>query len=96
MEATKRVARALVRVIFRELYALQQADADPVEAEEAKVGESDVASGATRSERSHSSDASPSSLRSKEPPRSGKVKVRKAGRSRTERRRKTSVSKKIA
>jgi transposase len=96
LEATKRVARALVRVVFRELYALQRADADPGGAEKVKEGESDVASGATRSERSHSSDTSPSSLRSKEPPRSGKVKVRKAGRSMTERRRGTSVSKKTA
>ena len=96
LEATKRVARALVRVIFRELYALQGTEANPQQLEEAKEGESDVASGVTRSEQSHSSNTSPSSLASNKAPRARKVKVRNTGRSRTTRRRKNAVSKKNA
>jgi hypothetical protein len=78
VESTKRVARALVRVIFRQLYDLQGTEANPQKVEEAKEGESDVASGVTRSEQCHSSNTSPSSLTSKKPPRIGKVKVRNA------------------
>jgi len=61
MEATKRVARALVRVIYRELSALNEKNADATEVEEQKEGESDMASGATRSDQSHTSDISLSS-----------------------------------
>ncbi len=96
LEANKRVARALVRVIFRELYALQGTEANPLEVREAKEGESDVASGVTRSEQSHSSNTSPSSLRSNKAPRASKVKVRNTRRSRPTRRRKKAVSKKTA
>jgi hypothetical protein len=62
LEANKRVARALVRVIFRELYAVQGTRPDPLEVKETKEGESDVASGVTRSGQSHSSNTSLSSL----------------------------------
>lgn len=86
LEATKRVARALVRVIFRELCALQGIEAHPQAVEEAKEGESDVASGVTRSEQSHPSNTSPSSLASKRSPLAGKVKVRNARRPETTRR----------
>ena len=92
LEATKRVARALVRVIFRELYALQGSEANPPEIEEAKEGESDVASGATRSEQSHSSNTSPSSLTSKKAPRP--IKVKSTRRLRTTKRRPNAVLKK--
>jgi transposase len=94
LEATKRVARALVRVIFRELYALQQTEANIPEAEVAKEGENDVASGVTRSERSHSSNTSPSSLTSKQAPLARKVKVRSSRRSNRATRRKNPISKK--
>lgn len=94
LEATKRVARALVRVIFHKLYALQGTEANPQKVEEAKKGESDVASGVTRSEQRHSSNTSPSSLTLKKAPRAGKVKVRNTRRLGTARRRKDTVSKK--
>jgi transposase len=95
LEATKRGARALVRVIFRELYALEGTEANPLEVGEAKEGKSDVANGVTRSEQSHSSDTSPSSLGSKKAPRTSKVKVSNTRSLRTTRRRKA-VSKKTA
>jgi transposase len=97
LEATKRVARALVRVIFRELYTLQGTGANPGEVHEVKEGESDVASGVTRSEQSHISNTSPSSLTLNKPPQTARVKVRTIRRSRTpRRRRKNAVSKKTA
>jgi len=61
LEATKRVARALVRVIYRRLSAL------PVQASETKAsgdqerGESTMASGLTRGGLCHMSDIPPSS-----------------------------------
>lgn len=64
MEATKRVARALVRVIYRELSALVAQDTDrPVVAEQKKKGEGEMASGLIRSDQSHTSNISPSSPR---------------------------------
>jgi hypothetical protein len=64
MEATKRVARALVRVIYRELSALVAQDTDsPVGAEQKKKGEGEMASGLIRSDQSHTSNISPSSPR---------------------------------
>jgi len=93
LEATKRVARALVRVIFRELCALQGIEAHPQVVEKAKEGESDVASGVTRSEQSHPSNTSPSSLASTKAPRMGRVKVGNTRRSRTTRTSKNAVSK---
>jgi transposase len=59
LEATKRVARALVRVIYRRLYALtaQTPEAQlPKNEERPKEGESGMASGLTRSGRSHISN----------------------------------------
>jgi transposase len=74
MEATKRVARALVRVIYRKLSALNEKNADATEAEEPKEGESDMASGATRSDQSHTSDISLSSPLTSRARRSKRVK----------------------
>jgi hypothetical protein len=96
LEATKRVARALVRVFFRELNALQQSDADPLEAQGSEEGESKVASGVTRSGPNHSSNTSPSSLGSNKAPRVSKVKIRRTRHSRAVGRRKNAVSKKTA
>ncbi len=96
MEATKRVARALVRVVYRELYALQGTQPEPLATEEQKEGESGVASGVTRSEQSHPSDTPPSSLGSKRALQPGKVKARDPRTSRTARRKKNGVSKKSA
>lgn len=96
VEATKRVARALIRVIYRELCALQGTQTNALEIKEVKEGESDVASGVTRSAQSHSSNTSPSALISKEAPQVSKVKVKENQRSKTARRRKTVVSKKTA
>jgi len=64
LAATKRVARALIRVIYRRLSALiaGTSDAPTTEAEEhQKGGESDMASGSTRRGQSHISDKSLSS-----------------------------------
>lgn len=94
LEATKRAARALVRVIFRELYALQRTDAVAKRLKGADEGESDVASGVTRSEQSHPSNTSPSSPASTKAPRMGRVKVGNTRRSRTTRTSKNAVSRK--
>lgn len=60
MEATKRCARALVRVIYRQLSALiDEEEHAPQKAEE--KGEGDMASGSLRSDQGHTSDISPSS-----------------------------------
>jgi hypothetical protein len=63
VEATKRVARALVRVIFRILSSLvdKAEDKKPLE-ENLTAGESDMASGSLRGDQSHTSDISLSSL----------------------------------
>jgi transposase len=61
LEATKRVARALVRVIYRKLSALTAGTTDAPAGDKQKEGESDMASGSTRSGQSHTSDISLSS-----------------------------------
>jgi hypothetical protein len=64
MEATKRVARALVRVIFRMLSSLvEKADGEQPSEQNHKAGESDMANGSLRSDQSHESNISLSSLR---------------------------------
>jgi len=63
MEATKRVARALVRVIYRTLSALVADNPATPAANQKKEGEGDMASGLTRGDQSHTSNISPSSLR---------------------------------
>jgi transposase len=60
MEATKRCARALVRVIYRQLTALSKDDSAEAAMLQEK-GEGDMASGLLRSDQSHTSDISPSS-----------------------------------
>jgi transposase len=60
MEATKRCARALVRVIYRQLSALIK-DEEHVPQKAEEKGEGDMASGSLRSDQSHTSDISPSS-----------------------------------
>jgi len=64
MEATKRCARALVRVIYRQLSALiKEEDSPAVTPQQAQEkGQGDMASGSLRSDQSHTSDMSPSSL----------------------------------
>jgi hypothetical protein len=59
MEATKRCARALVRVIYRQLSVLIKEEDPAPQAQ--KKGEGDMASGSLRSDQSHTSDISPSS-----------------------------------
>jgi transposase len=62
LEATKRVARALVRVIYRRLSALTaQASGEIKSAERQEKGEGGMASGLTRSGQSHKSNILPSS-----------------------------------
>jgi hypothetical protein len=65
LEAMKRVARALVRVIYRKLSALlvTVGTTDAQTVDEQQGGESDMASGTTRSGQSHTSDISLSSPR---------------------------------
>jgi hypothetical protein len=92
MEATKRVARALVRVIYRELSAVVAQDTGRPAADQKKEGEGDMANGLTRSDPSHISNISPSSLRTSKATESKRVKGPSA---RTLRRRKE-VSKKTA
>jgi transposase len=77
LEATKRVARGLVRVIFRELSALNESKAIDVEQERRKEGEGDMASGVTRSDQGRKSNISPSSQRSNKSKSTKKVKSRK-------------------
>jgi len=78
LEATKRVARALVRVIFRELSALNESKANDVAQEESKEGEGDMASGVTRGDQGRQSNMSPSSRRSTKSKKTKKVKKVKA------------------
>jgi hypothetical protein len=61
LEATKRVPRALVRVIYRKLSALTAGTTDAPTGDKQKEGESGMASGSTRSGQSHTSDISLSS-----------------------------------
>ena len=63
LEAIKRVARALVRVVFRMLCSLVgNAEVEDAAKEELKAGESDMASGSLRSDRGHESNIPLSSL----------------------------------
>jgi transposase len=62
LEATKRVARALVRVVYRTLSALVAENPVTPAADRNREGEDDMASGLTRSDQSHTSNISPSSL----------------------------------
>jgi transposase len=98
LEANKRVARALVRVIFKKLSSLvEEAGVEnPVE-EILKAGESDMASGSLRSDRSHKSNISLSSLKGRKARRVRSVKrlgSRTSRRTRSEK--KEGVSKKPA
>jgi transposase len=65
-EATKRVARALVRVIYRELMALVEANADGQTPETEKKGQSGVASGRGRGDKQRQSNTPPSSPKDNE------------------------------
>ena len=58
-EATKRVARALLRVIYRELTALVQAEPAAPATTTGKTGQSDVASGRGRGDKQHLSNTPP-------------------------------------
>jgi transposase len=62
MEATKRAARALVRVIYRQLSALIKKDGPEVTPHQVEgKGKGDMASGSLRSDQSHTSNMPPSS-----------------------------------
>ena len=77
LEATKRVARALVRVIYRRLSALTaQSTESPTTGieEHHEKGESGMASGLTRSGRSHVSNIPPSSPSNNRPRAANRVK----------------------
>lgn len=63
LEATKRVTRALVRVIYRQLCALVAQQTDAPQADRNKEGEGEMANGLIRSNQSHKSNISPSSPR---------------------------------
>lgn len=96
LEATKRVARALVRVLFRELSAFVQTKPSDQELE-AKEGESGMASGTTRGEQGHQSNIPPSSLISTETMTVEKVKGRRIrGEGRTSNRKRRTAVKKSA
>jgi transposase len=95
LEATKRVARALVRVIYRELSALVAQDTNSPAASQNKEGEGDMASGLTRNDQSHPSNISPSSLRTSRARETKGVKGLAVQTGRNRSRRKT-VSKKTA
>ena len=74
-EATQRVARALVLVIYRELSAVVAAqDTHTPVATQKKEGEGYMASGLTRSDQNHTSNISPSSLRTIKATESKRVK----------------------
>jgi transposase len=75
LEATKRVARALVRVIFRDLSALNESKGTDWEEEGQKEGEGDMASGVTRGDQGRTSNISPSSQRLNKSKRATKVKA---------------------
>jgi transposase len=73
-EATKRVARALVRVIYRELMALVEANGDEQTAEAQEKGQSGVASGRGRGDKQRPSNTPPRSPKDSETRRSTAVK----------------------
>jgi transposase len=82
-EATKRVARALVRVICRELVALVEEGQEASAADEQQKGQSGVASGRGRGDKKHLSNTPPRSPRqSRTRPRS-RVKRATGGTERT-------------
>ena len=60
MEATKRVARALVRLIYRTLFTLTVQETVATETDWIKEEEGEMASGFIRSDQSHKSNKSPS------------------------------------
>lgn len=95
LEATKRVARALVRVLFRELSTFVQPKPDDQQPQESEEGESGMASGTTRGEQGHQSNMTPSSLRSTETKSAKKVKGRGAARQyrKSSRRRRVTLNK---
>ena len=98
VEATKRVARALVRVIFRKLSSLvEETVGETVVEEILTAGESDMASGSLRSDRGHESNISLSSQRGSKAGKGKRVKgarSRMSGSKRSEKKR--AVSKKTA
>ena len=96
LAATRRVARAMVRVIYRKLSALTAGTTDVPTGDKQEEGESDMASGSTRSGQSHTSDISLSSPRNHRARSVRKVKreVTLTGRTRELGRRKI-ISKKI-
>ena len=97
LEATKRVARALVRVIFRELSALNESKTNDLEQEKRKEGEGDMASGFTRGDQGRKSNISPSSQRVDKSKSIKKVKNSKTQGARTNGgRKKQAVTKKTA
>jgi transposase len=73
-EATKRVARALVRVIYRELMGLVEAKPERPAAQEQEEGQSGVASGQSRSDKRHLSNTPPRSPRTSKARRQAPVK----------------------
>ena len=77
LEATKRVARALVRLLFRELTALVAPKPSDQELEEFKEGESGMANGITRGDQGHQSNIPPSPLASTDTITVEKVKIRR-------------------
>ena len=95
LEATKRVARALVRVIYRTLSVVVAQDTHTSASTQKKEGEGDMASGLTRSDPSHTSNISPSSLRTSKTRGTKAVKGLTAQTARAGSRRKT-ISKKSA
>ncbi len=65
-DARKRVARALVRVFFRDLYSLVELDnSDKVEDEKRGI-ENDMANGISRSDKDHSNISFPSPINQKD------------------------------
>jgi hypothetical protein len=78
-EANKRVARALVRVIYRELMGLIQADGQKPEPKSSQEGQSGVASGRGRGDKQHLSNTPPQSQNTSTTRPRGQVK-RTAGR----------------
>jgi hypothetical protein len=60
-EANKRVARALVRVIYRQLMGLIQTDGQEPEPRSSQEGQSGVASGRGRGDKQHLSNTPPRS-----------------------------------
>ena len=63
-DARKRVARALVRVFFKDLYSLVELDNNSDKVEDEKRGkENDMANGISRSDKDHSNISFPSPVK---------------------------------